>query len=313
MREPPRTWPPQGLLRENTLHDMDAVITYVDGLDPQWRKDYSAFVGVTPEEKRFRDWGTLRYLLRGIQGCMPFVENVFLVVSSASQIPSWIDREQVSVVLHSDIIPAGLLPVFNSCTIEMFLHRIPSLAEEYLYFNDDMFPLLPCSREDFFPGGKAAIGFSRSCFAGNMYKKQCRVSDRLARKALGMKPGCSYVRPQHICSPMLRSHCEAAFRAVEEEIPARTSRLRTPDNANQYFFLDYLYYGGFAINRKISNKHLSQGVYSGERIAKFILDPGTKLACINDVAMSDAKYAVMREQITAAFEQRFPAKSRFEI
>ena len=116
---------------------MDAVITYVNGLDPVWQSEYSKCVGMeTFLEKRFRDWGTLKYLLRGICVNMPFVRNVYLVVSGDTQVPSWVDREQLRIVRHSDIIPSELLPVFNSQAIEMFLHRIEGLDEEFLYFND---------------------------------------------------------------------------------------------------------------------------------------------------------------------------------
>ena len=56
---------------------MDAVITYVNGLDPVWQSEYSKCVGMeTFLEKRFRDWGTLKYLLRGICVNMPFIRNV---------------------------------------------------------------------------------------------------------------------------------------------------------------------------------------------------------------------------------------------
>lgn len=291
---------------------MDAVITYVNGLDPVWQADYDKYVGIPREEKRFRDWGTLKYLLRGIATCMPFIENVFLVVSSESQVPEWADSGNLKTVLHRDIIPENLLPVFNSCTIEMFLHRIPGLAEEFIYFNDDMFPLSPCESTDFFVDGRGAMGFSLSLFAGNMYKKQCRVSSDMARKALGLGPSPFYVRPQHICSPMLRSSCEAAYAALEEEILATASRTRTPDNPNQYLYLDYMYYSGRAIRRRISNKHLSQAVYSGEQIAGYIVRPSSSLACINDVTMPDDKFTAMKRQILEGFEKAFPNKSRFE-
>jgi hypothetical protein len=65
-------------------------------------------------EKRFRDWGTLRYLFRGIAENMPFVRKVHLVVSHESQVPEWVNREEVHIVLHKDIIPAEFLPTFNS-------------------------------------------------------------------------------------------------------------------------------------------------------------------------------------------------------
>ena len=292
---------------------MDVVITYVNGLDPVWKAEYEKIVGKPLMQKRFRDWGTLRYLLRGIQACLPFVRNVWLVVSSESQVPDWVNKKQLHVVLHKDIIPSELLPVFNSCTIEMFLHRIPGLAEEYLYFNDDMFPLALCREEDFFCDGKGVIGISRHLFAGNMYKKQCKVSSDMARKALGLRKMLCFVRPQHICSPMLRSCCEAAFKLMEKEIMTTASRLRTPGNPNQYFFLDYMYFSGRLAPRRISNKHISQGVWPAEKIAEYIVNPESRFACINDVEMTDSKYESMRAAMTAAFESRFPDKSRFEL
>ena len=45
---------------------MDIVITYVNGLDPVWQQDYERYTNIPILEKRFRDWGTLRYLFRGI-------------------------------------------------------------------------------------------------------------------------------------------------------------------------------------------------------------------------------------------------------
>ena len=86
---------------------MDAVITYVNGLDPVWQSEYSKCVGMeTFLEKRFRDWGTLKYLLRGICVNMPFVRNVYLVVSGDTQVPSWVDREHLRIVRMN---PAGTL------------------------------------------------------------------------------------------------------------------------------------------------------------------------------------------------------------
>ena len=292
---------------------MDAVITYVDNLDPQWQQEYASFAGEAQLGKRYRDWGTLKFLLRGIQDYMPFVHNVYLVVSGESQLPAWAKRPDLRIVLHKDIIPQEYLPLFNSCSIEMFLHRIPGLAEEFLYFNDDMFPLAPCSREDFFVDGKSAISFAKHLLPFGMYKSQCKVSSNLARKALGLDPSLIFVRPQHTCSPMLKSKSAQAFAAVEDDILARVTRLRVKNQPNQYLFLDYLYWDGWTVPGKISNKHLSQAVYSGAQIAEYICNPQTKLACINDVSMPDDKYESMRGEILRGFEKAFPEKSRFEI
>ena len=133
---------------------MDIIIAYVDGQDPVWQKDYEVYMNAPVLAKRFRDWGTLPYLFRGIQYRMPFIENVFLVVSHESQVPEWVDRDNVKVVLHKDYIPQEYLPTFNSTTISLFLHRIPGLGEQYLYFNDDIFPVGECRPEDYFRNGK---------------------------------------------------------------------------------------------------------------------------------------------------------------
>jgi hypothetical protein len=81
---------------------------------------------------------------------MPFVRTVHLVVSNVEQVPEWLDQSKIHVVLHKEIIPESLLPTFNSTTIEMFLYRIPGLAEHFIYSNDDMFPINSMSAEDFF-------------------------------------------------------------------------------------------------------------------------------------------------------------------
>lgn len=292
---------------------MDAVITYVDGNDPVWKSDYEKYTDRPVMEKRFRDWGTLKYLLRGIERHLPFVRKVHLVVSHPSQVPEWVDRETVSTVLHSDIIPAEHLPTFNSTAIEMFLHRIPDLEEQFLYFNDDMFPVRDCRREDFFRDGKIVIGFTRHFLASGLYKVQCRNADRLARKALGLKPSLCFMRPQHICSPMLKSECDAVYGAVRQEIMGSLSRLREEKNLNQYLFLDYMYHKGLAVPEKISNRHFSVAVASAETISGFIRKPSRDMCCINDVRLGEEKFEMMRKVIADAFEAHFPVKSRFEI
>lgn len=293
---------------------MDAVITYVDGNDVVWKQDYEKTTSVPVMEKRFRDWGTLKYLLRGIETKMPFIRNVYLVVSHPSQVPQWADQEQLRIVLHKDIIPSEFLPTFNCNPIEMHLHRIPGLDEEYIYFNDDMFPVGDCRPEDFFRNGKPVIGYYRHLIASGMYKKICRNSDRLARKALGMKPSCFFTRPQHICSPMLKSQCDELYAKVEDEIrKTSATRTRTEENLNQYLFLDYMNYKGLVVREKISNKHYSVAVASPDTLREFLHNPTRNLVCINDVRLSEARYESLRGAILDAFESTFPVKSRFEL
>ncbi|MBR1538471.1 MAG: hypothetical protein IJ636_03090 [Bacteroidales bacterium] len=291
---------------------MDAVITFVDGSDPLWQQDYRTVVPQPALDRRYRDWGTLPFLLRGIERHLPFIDRVFLVVARESQVPRWADTSQLKVVYHADFLPRGCLPTFNSAAIELFLHRIPGLAEQYLYFNDDLFPLKDVAPEDFFPGGKPATGYSRHLFAGNLYKRHCRNSDRLARAALGRRPGLCFLRPQHAVSPMLRSVCETLYRQMEAQIIASATPLRDAGNCNQYLYLDYQLLSGRGVARRSSNRHVSLAAVSPQQLAAAILDPKDQFLCINDVEMPQSRYLALREAIHAAFAVRFPDKSRFE-
>ena len=291
---------------------MDAVIAYVDGADPMWQQDYLAAVRQQALTKRYRDWGTLPFLLRGIERHLPFIDRVFLVVSRESQVPSWADRSWLQVVLHADIIPAAYLPTFTSTTIELFLHRIPGLSEQFLYFNDDMFPLMDAVEADFFPGGRPAMGFSRHLWAGNLYKRQTRNADRLARAALGQRSGLFFLRPQHTCSPMLRSVSEEAFRRLEPQLLATITPLRDVRNVNQYLFLDYALLSGRGVARRISNLHVSLAATTPERLAEAIVSPSRTMVCINDVELSPERYEALRSAMLAAFSQHFPTKSVYE-
>ena len=291
---------------------MDIVITYVDGNDPVWKKDYEEYTQVPVMEKRFRDWGTLKYLLRGIEINMPFIRNVYLVVSHPSQVPQWVDMDNLKIVLHKDIIPQEHLPTFNSATIEMHLHKIDGLDEEYLYFNDDLYPLDKCEPTDFFREGKGVLGFSRHFLSSGMFKKICRLSDTYARKALGMSSSWCFVRPQHTCTPMFRSECKKLYSILKDDIDRSISRTRTESNLSQYLFLDYQYYKGCMIPQRLSNKHFSVALATPEGLTSFIMKPSRKIMCVNDVRLSESKYQTLRKAMIDAFECKFPAKSRFE-
>ena len=72
------------------------------------------------------------------------------MVQSEDQIPDFIDRSKVRVVLHEEFIPKKFLPTFNANTIEMYMHNIPGIAELFIYGNDDTYVMDKCSYDDFF-------------------------------------------------------------------------------------------------------------------------------------------------------------------
>lgn len=294
---------------------MDIVITYVDGMDPLWQEDYERTVGKSVRDKRFRDWGTLPYLFRGIERNMPFVDKVHLVVARDSQVPAWVDRSQVHIVFHEDIIPADKLPLFNASSIEMFLQFVPGLSEEFIFLNDDFYPMLPMEAEDFFVDGKAVCHMSgmHMFTYGHNYRRACRRSTDGAAKAAGLRRPLFFIRPQHIAAPMLKTPFMELYSKMEEEILSTVTPLREPQNYNQYLFVDYIYYKGLTVDKKISKKHFSLASSSAEKICAFIDKPTRKWCCINDVDMSEETFQRTDSMILEAFQRLFPQKSRFEL
>lgn len=123
---------------------IDVVYTWVDDSDPDWRSQKEAHSPVSDAggdlsagAMRFRNRDELRYSVRSVRTFMPWVRNIYIV--TADQRPAWLSQEsEIQVVSHSEIFPEqSALPVFNSHAIESCLHRIPGLAEHFLYFNDD--------------------------------------------------------------------------------------------------------------------------------------------------------------------------------
>lgn len=90
--------------------EIDFVFPYVDNSDPNWIKQYKDYCNIhhiksNIEDVRYRDYGTLKYLLRGIDRCLPWIRNVYVIVEQESQVPNWLNRDNVKIVYHKDIIP----------------------------------------------------------------------------------------------------------------------------------------------------------------------------------------------------------------
>ena len=148
------------------MEKIDYVLTYVDNTDPEWIEQnikVSARFGrkYIPNGVRYRDWGTLRYVFRGLEENMPWINNVYIIVERPTQVPVWLNTNTVKVIYHNQIIPKQFLPTYNSNSIELFMYRIPTLSERFIYGNDDIFPTNPLAPEDFFTeNGKVKIKMS---------------------------------------------------------------------------------------------------------------------------------------------------------
>lgn len=135
---------------------IDAVYTWVDGADDEWRRKRAEAMGnkslsaLAGGDIRFQNRDELRYSLRSLYAHAPWIRNIFIVTDG--QRPVWLgDDERVTVVDHHELFPdPSVLPVFNSHAIETVLHRIPGLAEHFIYFNDDTFLLRDQQPESYF-------------------------------------------------------------------------------------------------------------------------------------------------------------------
>lgn len=155
LRDIPRTKP-----AGESHFPIDIVVPWVDDRDPLWRTERDLHLlqdGSSKKirnfdvgEDRFRSWDNLQYIFRGIENYMPWVRKIHLVTNG--QMPSWLSlaHPKLNFVKHSDYIPDNFLPTFNSHVIELNLHRIPDLAEHFIYFNDDTFVIRPMKPSDFF-------------------------------------------------------------------------------------------------------------------------------------------------------------------
>ena len=124
-------------------HPIDFVVTWLDSSDKLWQKEYFKYKGEyssgDQSESRFRNWDLFRFWFRAVERYAPWVNKVYLITNGT--FPKWINDLNPKLVLvnHKDYIPVQFLPTFNSCTIELHMHRIPGLSEHFVYFNDDCF------------------------------------------------------------------------------------------------------------------------------------------------------------------------------
>ncbi len=138
---------------------IDVVYTWVDGTDPVWQQRKALAQQRPPESplhelaanaSRYASRDELKYSLRSVDMYAPWVRHIYLVTDD--QTPEWLrtDHPRLTVVSHAELFgERGRLPTFNSHAIETQLHHLDGLAENYLYFNDDVFLGHPVPPETF--------------------------------------------------------------------------------------------------------------------------------------------------------------------
>ena len=199
MADPPPDLP------HHTQSPIDAVVTWVDGNDPEHRaKRRRALHQKTDTEKqgtlrtghsetRFQDNGELYYCLKSIHAFAPWIRRVYLVTDN--QQPNFLDTEDslpqdIQIVDHTTIFRGHewALPTFNSRTIETALWRIPGLAPRFIYFNDDFVLASPTQPGSFFTDNGLILRgtWKRLSRFGPIRMWLNRVATVVAKRALGI-------------------------------------------------------------------------------------------------------------------------------
>ena len=298
---------------------IDIVIPYVDAADPNWQKLFNAYNPVKDQaleevnaKNRFRGQGDFfKYMFRGIHYNMPWINNVFLVVQEESQIPQWINRDNVKIVYHKDFIPEEFLPTFNSTAIEMFIWNIPGLSEQFLYTNDDIMPVGPLKDTFFFEDGKCKTN-GRFCGGlDTMYGHHIVNSYELVYERPNPL-GNVCVGFSHLIRPLLKSKCKECFERYKDKIYASISRFREEKNFNVYIYDNYMIKNTSTLPRINLVQKTINGDTPDVYIRKLMETLGKTYNIINICDNRDDVDIYRNRYLIEAFVKKFPLKSKYE-
>ena len=174
------------------MRSIDAVITWVDGSDKEYKKRLEKHLTTpTNYKKQYLQANEIEYCVKSILKFAPFVRRIFIVTDS--QKPSFtglkdlIVSKKVKVVDHKEIFKGyeKYLPTFNIRSIDAVLHRIEDLSEMFVYFNDDVFLINKIREEDWFVENKVVL---MGKWAKSYSINPIKVLSGKFKKAFGLRP-----------------------------------------------------------------------------------------------------------------------------
>lgn len=337
-------------LEEN--EKIDFVIIWVDGGDKEWQKERNIHAGLDPEDTadyRFRDWDNLKYWFRGVEKYAPWVNKVYFV--TWGHLPKWLNTNnpKLVVVNHKDFIPEKYLPTFSANPIELNLHRIKGLSEQFVFFNDDMFLNSKVKPTDFFKKGlpcdTAILNVhcpNRKEMIYDMQINNVRIinSNFDMKKVLhdnksdwfnfkyGLKKNLQNLvfsncnrfpgfQPLHVCNAFLKSTYKEIWEKEEEELNLTCERkFRTRNDVNQFLIKDWQL---VTSNFVPSNKHAKVLYYDYNDInsnikntRKVLYSKKYKMICLNDGKL-ESDFELLKNETNKMFEKKLPEKSSFEL
>lgn len=329
--------------------DIDIVITWVDMDDCKWQQDFAKYsgnkgnTGNGVSKARFRDYGFLKYWFRGVEKFAPWVRKIHFVTSG--QKPEWLDETnpKIHLVNHEDYIPERFLPTFNSVVIERYIHRIPGLAEHFVYFNDDFYIIAPVAPERFFRNGLpcdiAAFQYNPSwsqwyktlknnirIINRHFNKKEVMERDgaKWFHKSYGSRALWNYIlkpygkfitlRTPHNAQPYLKSTFEEVWAVAGKELTETSAnRFRALNDYTPELFRTWqICRGNFEPYNTYADTKMFPLMIRSKQAVRAIHNQSYSLICLNDNVHIRNYERVMRN-LQAAFEGILPEKSCFEL
>lgn len=251
--------------------------------DPLWEQDCISHIGSDYNPSRYRSWGTEHQLIRCIKACMPWINDIIIILARESQKREWMEAEGVHIVYHEEFIPKKYLPCFSSCTIEMFVPYIQGLSEHFIYGNDDMFPLSPMKVTDFFIYGLPCLHHVKKPFPlrKTTFHKKCRNQQNMIGASFGWHSDNVWIYNGHNLNPLLKSECLKVREMFDSEIVAGITPKRSVTSYSQYIYSLWLYFTKkfFDVKPKRRFVSLKEPI---DVVRKVILSDNAGLVCIND-------------------------------
>lgn len=331
------------------MNDIDFVIIWVDGNDPEWQAEknkYKPDSHTDSRVQRFRDWDNLMYWFRGVEKFAPWVNKIHFV--TWGHLPKWLNTEhpKLNIVKHSDYIPEKYLPTFSANPIELNLHRIKGLSDNFVYFNDDTFIISPVREEVFFKNGlpcDSAV-LNVHCYSVDLIFHFCafraigiinkyfNMKDVLKAdpfKWFNLKYGKELLRTfallpcprfpgmwqPHLAHSFKKATFEKLWELEYAELDETcTHKFRHMLDYNQWLLREWQIASGEFIPRsaKTGKSLLLGDVDDIEHVCGYISKQKWKMICINDGNMTESEFEVNKEAIKNAFEKILPDKSEFE-
>ena len=266
------------LWERRKIPDVDLVYCWCNGPDFDVR-----------EKCRFCNNEELRYSIRSADAFAKWVRRIYVFVNDGTVIPEWLAaHRKVVVVRHSEVIPKNVLPLYNSVSIEFWLHRLPGLSERFIYGNDDMFFGRSVSPSDFFDlrgrmicRYKLGVSLHAALAAdGGAYNSQLLNCRRLLEV-------CDDSLPHHSFDGYLKSVIEDFWRKYPEEaLRSGSFRERSAEQLIRDVFSLYAVKTGRGVRGKVRRWRLRWDSLYAELCDRAAMDRirrmRPKMFCLND-------------------------------